>query len=36
MGVLVSMIMGLVGMAIVCQRTGKQAPVWAETLIVTR
>ena len=36
MAVLVSMIMGLVGMAIVCQRTGKQAPVWAETLIVTR
>ena len=36
MGVLVSMIAGLVGIAIVCQRTGKQAPVWAETLIVTR
>jgi uncharacterized membrane protein YfcA len=36
MGVLVSMIAGLVGMAIVLQRTGATPPAWAETLIVTR
>lgn len=36
MGVLVSIIMGLVGTAIVLQRTGVSAPAWAETLIVTR
>jgi uncharacterized membrane protein YfcA len=36
MGILVSMITGLVAMAVVCQRTGKSAPAWAETLIVTR
>ena len=35
MGVLISMIGGLVALAIVLQRTGAAAPAWAETLIVT-
>ena len=36
MGVLVSLITGLVAMAIVLKRTRTPAPAWAETLIVTR
>jgi uncharacterized membrane protein YfcA len=36
MGVLVSLIIGLVGMGIAFQRTGVSAPAWAETLVVTR
>jgi hypothetical protein len=36
MALLVALVMGLVGMAVMYQRSGATPPAWAETLIVTR